>query len=71
MKKILIAGAFSILGCHLDPGKRWGLHLWTNPRFLLGSDDQSFIIDGHEHIHEKTTFFGGNGINVVYWFGWS
>lgn len=57
------------LGYQIDLGKHWGLQLWTNPRFFMGSQDFNFNIDGSNHVHEKTTIEYGNGLNVIYRFG--
>ena len=57
------------LGYQFSLGQHWGIQLWTNPRFLLGSNDYTFLIDEQNHTVEKANFFWGNGINILYRFG--
>lgn len=57
------------LGYQIDLGKHIGIQLWTNPRFLVGSKDLTFNVDGGTHIHEKITYWTGLGVNVNYRFG--
>jgi len=57
------------LGYQIDLGKHWGIQLWTNPRFFMGSEDFNFNIDGTNHVHEKATVEYGNGLNIIYRFG--
>lgn len=65
----LIAALGPTLGYNIYIGKRIAIQLWTNPRFLFGSQDFSFDIDGSTVVHEKATFEIGNGLNIMYRFG--